>query len=359
MADHRARHRASETGVIRAADLISRFDSGVRLAGHRHSMARPAFAVPGQAAGAGFAWPVISLPTLPSMPSAQSRRTIVAAVSASALGVTAAIAAVAPVTATTGVAPQSTDTPLFSGSAPAAAGAAFTLPASPETAAPSGAVTGADLAASALAPSPAAAPTAAAVPVTVADPSAAAATSAPAAAGAVAAVEEPAGRDAVDTTAADRAAAEKAALQKAAKKAAAAKAAAAAATAAGGDSGAEVTTGGSSAGVKALAFAKAAIGKPYRYGAAGPNAFDCSGLVMSVFKKAGVSLPRTSAAQSRVGTAVSRDQLKPGDLIFFYSPVSHVGIYLGGGKIVHASTSGEPVKISDIGRRPFHNARRL
>jgi cell wall-associated NlpC family hydrolase len=101
------------------------------------------------------------------------------------------------------------------------------------------------------------------------------------------------------------------------------------------------------------------IGSPYRYGAAGPNAFDCSGLVMSAFKKAGVTLPRTSSAQSKVGTAVSRDQLRPGDLVFFYSPVSHVGIYIGGGRMVHASTSGEPVQISSIGNREFHNARRV
>ena len=80
---------------------------------------------------------------------------------------------------------------------------------------------------------------------------------------------------------------------------------------------------------------------------------------MAAFKKAGMSLPRTSAAQSKVGTPVSRDELKPGDLVFFYSPVSHVGIYLGGGRMVHASTTGEPVKVSDIGRRPFHNARRV
>jgi cell wall-associated NlpC family hydrolase len=108
-----------------------------------------------------------------------------------------------------------------------------------------------------------------------------------------------------------------------------------------------------------MAFARANIGKPYRYGAAGPNAFDCSGLVLSAFKKAGVSLPRTSSAQSRVGTPVRRDQLQPGDLVFFYSPVSHVGIYIGDGKIVHASTSGEPVKVSKMGARPFHNARRI
>ena len=70
-------------------------------------------------------------------------------------------------------------------------------------------------------------------------------------------------------------------------------------------------------------------------------------------------LPRTSAAQSKVGTAVRRAQLQPGDLLFFYTPVSHVGIYLGDGKMVHASTSGQPVKISRIGGRPLHNARRI
>ena len=122
---------------------------------------------------------------------------------------------------------------------------------------------------------------------------------------------------------------------------------------------AAAAAGGSSAGVKALVFARAAIGKPYRYGAAGPNAFDCSGLVMSAFRKAGVRLPRTSAAQSKAGTAVRRAQLQPGDLLFFYTPVSHVGIYLGDGKMVHASTSGQPVKISRIGGRPLHNARRI
>jgi peptidoglycan DL-endopeptidase CwlO len=101
------------------------------------------------------------------------------------------------------------------------------------------------------------------------------------------------------------------------------------------------------------------IGSPYRYGATGPNAFDCSGLVSWAFKKAGVSLPRTSRAMSRVGTPVSRDQLRPGDLVFFYKPVSHVGIYLGDGKIVHASSRKSPVKISDMGRMKFNSARRI
>jgi peptidoglycan DL-endopeptidase CwlO len=109
----------------------------------------------------------------------------------------------------------------------------------------------------------------------------------------------------------------------------------------------------------ALDHAMSKIGSPYRYGATGPNAFDCSGLVSWAFKKAGKSLPRTSRAQSKVGTPVSRSELQPGDLVFFYKPVSHVGIYIGDGKIVHASTRKSPVKISDISRMKFNSARRI
>ncbi|GAA4980372.1 C40 family peptidase [Pseudonocardia tropica] len=109
----------------------------------------------------------------------------------------------------------------------------------------------------------------------------------------------------------------------------------------------------------AMSTAMAQIGKPYRWGATGPSAFDCSGLVSYAFSKAGKDLPRTSRAQAQVGTPVSKSNLKPGDLVFFYSPVSHVGIYIGGDQIVHASTSGQPVKISDIDRMPFNSARRV
>ena len=109
----------------------------------------------------------------------------------------------------------------------------------------------------------------------------------------------------------------------------------------------------------AMATAMAQLGKPYRWGATGPSAFDCSGLVSYAFDKAGKDLPRTSRAQAQVGTKVSKSNLKPGDLVFFYSPVSHVGIYIGDGQIVHASTSGQPVKISDIDRMPFNSARRV
>jgi len=101
------------------------------------------------------------------------------------------------------------------------------------------------------------------------------------------------------------------------------------------------------------------VGSPYRYGAAGPNAFDCSGLVTWAFKSSGKSLPRTSNAMSRVGSPVSKSALQPGDLVFFYKPVSHVGIYIGNGKVVHASSRKSPVKVSDISRMPFNSARRV
>jgi peptidoglycan DL-endopeptidase CwlO len=101
------------------------------------------------------------------------------------------------------------------------------------------------------------------------------------------------------------------------------------------------------------------VGSPYRYGAAGPNAFDCSGLVNWAYKGSGKSLPRSSSALSRIGTPVSKSALQPGDLVFFYKPVSHVGIYVGNGKIVHASNRKSPVKVSDMSRMKFNSARRV
>ena len=109
----------------------------------------------------------------------------------------------------------------------------------------------------------------------------------------------------------------------------------------------------------ALQKALGKVGSPYRYGAAGPNAFDCSGLVNWAFKSSGKSLPRSSSALSRIGTPVSKSALQPGDLVFFYKPVSHVGIYVGNGKIVHASNRKSPVKVSDMSRMKFNSARRV
>jgi cell wall-associated NlpC family hydrolase len=89
-------------------------------------------------------------------------------------------------------------------------------------------------------------------------------------------------------------------------------------------------------------------GKPYVWAAAGPSSFDCSGLVQYAYAAAGISLPHSSGAQARMGTAVTRAQLQPGDLIAFYSPVSHIGIYIGNGQMVHAPTSGDVVKVASI-----------
>ena len=117
--------------------------------------------------------------------------------------------------------------------------------------------------------------------------------------------------------------------------------------------------GSSQVATKALTTAITKMGVPYVWGATGPNAFDCSGLVQWSYRQMGVNLPRTAAQQSQVGTPVSRGQLRAGDLVFFYSPVSHVGIYLGNNKILNASESGQPVKVSSMANTPFHNARRI
>jgi cell wall-associated NlpC family hydrolase len=109
----------------------------------------------------------------------------------------------------------------------------------------------------------------------------------------------------------------------------------------------------------AMQLALSKLGSPYRYGATGPDAFDCSGLVNWAFKNAGVALPRTSRALSQVGTPIARADLQPGDLVFFYQPVSHVAIYIGDGKVVHASNRRDPVKISNLANMQFTSARRV
>jgi peptidoglycan DL-endopeptidase CwlO len=116
---------------------------------------------------------------------------------------------------------------------------------------------------------------------------------------------------------------------------------------------------GSSVGTRALALAKGKLGAPYVWGAAGPSAFDCSGLIVWAYKQLGVSLPHSSATLSTMGTPVSKAALQPGDLVFFYSPVSHVGIYAGNGMVLNATQSGEPVQLSKLANLPFHNAMRL
>ena len=98
----------------------------------------------------------------------------------------------------------------------------------------------------------------------------------------------------------------------------------------------------------AVDTALAQRGKPYVWGAGGPGSYDCSGLTQYAFRAAGISLPHSSRNQSGMGQAVSRDQLQAGDLVFFYRPVSHVGIYIGNGQMVHAPTSGDVVKITNV-----------
>ena len=111
----------------------------------------------------------------------------------------------------------------------------------------------------------------------------------------------------------------------------------------------------------ALKYALAQIGDRYVFGADGLTTWDCSGLTMRAFQAAGVSLPHSSAAQSRMGKSIPFGQKKPGDLLFFGRPVSHVGIYLGGGRMVHAPRSGSRVKVaeSSLGRKPLVAVRRF
>lgn len=113
-----------------------------------------------------------------------------------------------------------------------------------------------------------------------------------------------------------------------------------------------------SKGAKALAFAKKQLGDRYRYGGTGPNAWDCSGLTRGAWKAAGKKIPRTSQAQSRYGKKVKKSKLKKGDLVFFYSGKSHVGIYAGKGKVIHASRPGKPVAYIKMKYMPYAGARR-
>jgi cell wall-associated NlpC family hydrolase len=116
----------------------------------------------------------------------------------------------------------------------------------------------------------------------------------------------------------------------------------------------------SSAAQKAVDTALAQRGDMYLYGATGPDRFDCSGLTSFAYKAAGVSIPRTSKAQSTFGTPVSKANLKPGDLVFFYSPVSHVGMYIGNGQMVHSSSAGKPVAVVNLDSMPsYAGARRV
>ncbi|WP_030841991.1 C40 family peptidase [Streptomyces sp. NRRL S-475] len=99
---------------------------------------------------------------------------------------------------------------------------------------------------------------------------------------------------------------------------------------------------------KALAFARAQVGKPYVWGAVGPGSYDCSGLTQAAWKAAGVTLPRTTYDQVNAGTTVPLSQAQPGDLVFFYDDVTHVGIYIGNGMMIHAPKPGTYVREESI-----------
>jgi cell wall-associated NlpC family hydrolase len=104
---------------------------------------------------------------------------------------------------------------------------------------------------------------------------------------------------------------------------------------------------GSSSG--AVGFARAQLGKPYAWGASGPGSYDCSGLTMAAWRAAGVSLPHNAAAQYAATRHISMSQLRPGDLVFRGSPAYHVGVYIGGGRVIDAPHTGASVRIGGLG----------
>ena len=106
----------------------------------------------------------------------------------------------------------------------------------------------------------------------------------------------------------------------------------------------------------AVAYAMAQVGDAYVYGAMGENAFDCSGLTMRAWAQAGVSLPHSSSAQYGSGPHIAASDLQPGDLVFYYSPISHVGMYIGNGLIVHAANPGTGVAVSGLYSMPYVGA---
>jgi cell wall-associated NlpC family hydrolase len=111
-------------------------------------------------------------------------------------------------------------------------------------------------------------------------------------------------------------------------------------------------------GATALAFAKMQLGDRYAYSGAGPNRWDCSGLTMRAWQAAGVGLPHSSSQQFRIGTKISKSELQPGDLVFFYRGISHVAIYVGNGMVIHASHPGSTVTYIKMSYMPYMGARR-
>jgi peptidoglycan DL-endopeptidase CwlO len=106
----------------------------------------------------------------------------------------------------------------------------------------------------------------------------------------------------------------------------------------------------------AVHYAMAQVGKPYVYGAAGPSAYDCSGLTMASWGAAGVGLPHSSSAQYGSGTHIAASQLQPGDLVFYYQPISHVGMYIGNGMIVNAENPSSGIRVTGLYSMPYVGA---
>ncbi len=114
-----------------------------------------------------------------------------------------------------------------------------------------------------------------------------------------------------------------------------------------------------SAAASAIQAALAQVGDRYASGGTGPDAFDCSGLTSFAYASAGVALPHSSRAQSQLGRQVSRQELQPGDLVFYYTPISHVALYIGNGMIVHARTYGSPVAVTSVDQSGYRFGVRL
>jgi cell wall-associated NlpC family hydrolase len=109
---------------------------------------------------------------------------------------------------------------------------------------------------------------------------------------------------------------------------------------------------------KVVKFAYDALGSPYVFGASGPGTYDCSGLTLAAYRQAGVSLPHSARRQFAQGPTVQRSALMPGDLVYFYSDLHHVGVYIGNNKVIHAPQPGESVKISSVDVMPYAGATR-
>jgi cell wall-associated NlpC family hydrolase len=109
---------------------------------------------------------------------------------------------------------------------------------------------------------------------------------------------------------------------------------------------------------RVVKFAYDSLGKPYVFGAAGPGSYDCSGLTLAAYRQVGVSLPHSARRQFALGPNVPQSDLMPGDLVYFYSDLHHVGVYIGNGKVIHAPQPGESVKISPVSVMPYAGATR-